>query len=772
MKKINAWFYLLFSVLFLVFLSFNSALPPTGNVWNEQNTAYWGLVVNIAEKWRALNFSFWDPQIGGGVSLYTSAFYPIFNPTNALAFFLDNDHFYVFKIMEPYICGAFAMVLFLTWVGVRKIYSACAAIIYLTLSFAIWSNISIQSAFIWGPALFPIMLYAFFKNTKNSSMTVGAIWVGIVIAVQFLVGGMPQILQMLFWWLCFFIVRALFYLRSWSYILEIIKAYILIVGSFIITAAYQLIPTIAYFWLDAAKMSGRYPINTLRLWGTPHSNFPSLTWIFKKNNEWLNFDAGLLLLGIIGLLLVLNVGRIKRNIESFKGVLAIVLASTLYLTIPSMAETLAANYPVLTKFLNPISSFNFSYGLYVLDFSVILLVCYLINLKGNLSAKNSSGVVERWLSNIGSFLAFAAFVFVIVITCQIIFKKTPQEVIPVLFTRGEKFFVLLCAWSALGLGLLSFSVQRNTIAKTIFVIVLFWTGSSHLLGSYHLLGRGYASAPQRELYLTPEHKFFVASKDKYSLLSASYGNCLSMGDHYNLNYGVRGLSRALPIPSHRFAKFQAAYNYQLANKYWAQPVNFLNQPSASLISYFPVDFSIIEHDKPIDWPGFKKVVAGRECDVWANDQPAWKLRLANQIEVLDFENIVERMRKKPFNDTLLIDKEDFKNFYLPPPARYSVHAAKKYSDYQELRGDYITFKVNAQDGSYVIFPQMFHHGWQAWIDGKRENVFPADFIFIGVHILAGVHDVVLKFYPPGIILGIIVFVFGMPLLLFMIRKIK
>lgn len=748
-------FYVLFPLAVLFFLIFNSDLPPTGNVWNELNTVYWGLVVNIAEKWRSLNFSFWDPQTGGGVSFYTSGFYPIFNPTNVLAFVLDNGHFFVFKVLEPYVWGSLAAVIFLNFLGIRKSYAACAAIAYLTLTFGNWSNISIQSSFMWGPALFPLMLFAFFRNAKTTSFNAGAIWAGAVIALQFLVAGMPQVLQVLAWCACFAVAAVVARMGSLAHLRQAVAAYILMFISFIGLCAFQLVPTMAFFFLDAAQRSGRYPVNTLYLWGPPHPSFPSLTWIFQKNNEWLRFDAGLIFLIVLLLLLLLNINRIKLEAGRSKIVAVVLAATVLYVCVPSMAGTLAKINLFFARLVAPISAINFSYGLYFLDFSVVLLACYLVSLQGGLRHKDGFGRAEKFLHYAGNVLAFAMVVFVVVTACQIIFKKPPHEVAPLLFTRGEKFFVLFCALCTLGLGLLSFSPKRNAAARAVFVAVLLWGGSAHLLGSYHLLGRAEASDTNKAVFAAPEHRFFAAARDKFYILSAQRESCLSVSDHYNLLYGVRGLGRVLPIPSHRFAKFQQAYNHETDEKSPALATYYLIGPTAALSTYFPVDFTLIEHGKELDWPGFKKTVAGNECDVWENTKPSWKLRLPVRAEALDFDGIVKRMGKEPYQDTLYVEDYDAKTFRVPLTSYNG--GPRTIADYKELKGDRISFRVSSENGTYVIVPQMFHHGWHAWIDGKRVAVFPADFLFLGLQVFAGDHEVILQFVPPGLLLGFVMF---------------
>lgn len=119
-----------------VFLWLSSDLPPSGPPTNELSNHTWGILVDIAHKWRNFDFSFWDRGVGGGTNLYTSGFYPILNPTNAGAFFLNDDQFFLFKLIEPYVLGVFFMTLFL--LDVAKLsppYAIFGGFLYMGLGF-------------------------------------------------------------------------------------------------------------------------------------------------------------------------------------------------------------------------------------------------------------------------------------------------------------------------------------------------------------------------------------------------------------------------------------------------------------------------------------------------------------------------------------------------------------------------------------------------------------------------------------------------------------
>src|SRR3989338_4934916 len=132
MKK-KIWFSLFVSAMYCAFLWIQSDSPPYGYPDNESSNYYWGYAVDIAHKFRNWHFPFWDKTICCGMSLFTSGQYPILNPTNLTALFLNDDQFYLFKLIEPFFFGCFFMTLLMIDVfKVRKSIAVFSALAFLS----------------------------------------------------------------------------------------------------------------------------------------------------------------------------------------------------------------------------------------------------------------------------------------------------------------------------------------------------------------------------------------------------------------------------------------------------------------------------------------------------------------------------------------------------------------------------------------------------------------------------------------------------------------
>ena len=69
-------------------------------------------------------------------------------------------------------------------------------------------------------------------------------------------------------------------------------------------------------------------------------------------------------------------------------------------------------------------------------------------------------------------------------------------------------------------------------------------------------------------------------------------------------------------------------------------------------------------------------------------------------------------------------------------------------DTQRYSPDCIALEVTSTAGCPLVITNNYSHYWSAWIDGKRQDVFPADQTFQGVKVPPGEHRVELEYAPP------------------------
>ena len=82
----------------------------------------------------------------------------------------------------------------------------------------------------------------------------------------------------------------------------------------------------------------------------------------------------------------------------------------------------------------------------------------------------------------------------------------------------------------------------------------------------------------------------------------------------------------------------------------------------------------------------------------------------------------------------------------------------------------ITMTVNAPSEGYVTLLQTKHDGWSAYVDGEKQDISLVDQCFMGIHLDAGEHTIVMKFRPKEFFIGAILT--GMYFVFVLILKIK
>ena len=189
------WKYFI-SLLAAIVLGFNiyhrGSLPPYGHPLNELSDNYWGVITDIAHRWRSFDVSWWSRSLGGGISLFTSGEYPVLNPTNALAWFLNDDAFFLTKLIEPYVLGFFFMMVLLWDVFQLRWYISClGGLAYMGLTLAKATTMAESPYFLYGCGLFPGMVLAAIKLWPKH-IYLAACAVGAFLALQFLGEGVTQ----------------------------------------------------------------------------------------------------------------------------------------------------------------------------------------------------------------------------------------------------------------------------------------------------------------------------------------------------------------------------------------------------------------------------------------------------------------------------------------------------------------------------------------------------------------------------------------------------
>jgi|GEM_PF-3728779 len=755
-------------LFFTIILGFNLAsrsdAPPYGYPTNELSNNYWGIITDIGQRWRTLDFTFWNRGVGGGMSLFTSGQYPILNPTNIFALVLNDDNFYLFKLIEPYLLGFFFTTILL-WTVFKTRWSIAffGGMAYMGLVISKSTTMAESPYFLYGCGLFPVMVLLAIKLSQRH-IYLAAAGVGACLALQFLGEGVTQLPQMLIWWSIFFTVwmgSEGIHRQENKKPKDLVKTWgVTIVLLWLTTLTFcglQLIPSLHFFNFESARLSGHYPINNFPLFRNEGGTYGFMLTVLGSlvASEPIRAKIFLAILLVCFALSVLHFGQIFANTihRRFFYLMGITLA--LYFVLPDVAFSLTKILPFLEKGFSPLTFFTFRYGLHTLDFYLILFVCLILNDQSlSLFTKKIP-----WLKR-GFAVLLLSLVFIVGIMPIILFlvKNTSQWIhsfpslqsyIPGSFKKGMEIFVKVVTI----ILLLSFR-PRQQFFHLLMAFILLGSGFMMLLDCYKWYDKGCQSHAHLYQLTSAEHDYFRQAKGKYVLPYHSDKPEWIL-DNYNLLHGVHGTAGFMGLPPLRIAKF--GFYYNLLTQGELEKIPFVGsdpkfgringKAPPALATYFPVDFTMVAKQETLPWQGFQKVIDGEKFDIYERSQPTQRVYFANDLRVMNFYDVIRKLDQSRSSE-LFVTTEDAQEFALANSFLSGLPAAASYDDFKQAKESDLSFRVTSAKDIFAIVPEMYQKGWQVRVDGHPIALFPANYLFLGFKVPAGEHQVALHYSPP------------------------
>lgn len=773
---------LLGSVFLGVYLWLSSDLPPFGRPVNEYNINFWGLLANIAGKWRSLQLDWWDRGMAGGSSIFLMGHYPIFNPFNIMAWFLNDDKLLLFMMIMPYVLGFFlTSLVLLDRFKLRWPYAFFGALNYLGLNIGSHASLVEQPPFLFGSMLFPGMVYCYLKlQEKDKYLAMAA--VGSLVALQFAMGGLLQFFQVILWWIIFLCIEFFFRSDKGLKFLDIKKFFGVAIIFFIMSIGIlgiQVIPTIYYGLTDSARTptSSYYPINNFSLpefMTVIHRGFLSGGPLSAK---------GILALIICSLGLFLsNPSSALKNIINKNFLIQIWIATAIYFFIPTISEVLANQLPVIQHLFSPLTTLNFKYGTHILDFCITLSLCLILGSED----LDVSRIKSPFFRILGLTLwSIALLLFILPVLLSINFDKPVVSFAPYLdnFVPIQKSKAL--PYCFIGIIILSNLIHRrkNKYFLVVFSVALMTLGFMRAKYSYDKYEKGKRINVAAFYFDSPEMQYFMKAKGQYFLpynlmFHTTVGDraMWTMQFNYNLIYGVHGTLGVEPLRPIRFLKFtlqHQIFNNPHWNKITKISSTLLNRlearPSQYFATYFPVDFTTTKRGEDLPWEGFRKEVSGQFQDIWVRKNKVQRVRFAKSLSCTKLDEIVRKFNQASFVDHIFVESQDCTDFGLRPlvldTSRFS-----SYSNFIQKRGDHIQFDLVIPSDTFVVVPEMYQRGWKVKANGQPLKIFPANYLFIGFQLPKGEYTMELKYLPPQIEMGVLASLASLLVFVFLIRK--
>ena len=754
-KYLDFCILLVLTLLGCCYLWYISALPPYGTPLNELSDHYWGILIDIARQWKTGEFAFWTRSIGGGFCLYSSGFYPLWSPGNIIAKWMSYDHFYIFKLIEPYFIGLFAMGLLLRR-GLRLSFALTCygALAYMGFVFTRDVGILHHPFFLWACAVFPLMLYCYAKLFKRHIYLRSAV-MGAFMSLIFIGGGAGQYAQMIIWSMILLGMDAILFVEEKSWIRKIVlcvTSYFVFLFFAITIAGIQLLPTLSFTFLESIRTLGEYPINNFPLFRNDYKGQMSITKLLHLS-IFANGDQGVrafwaLMFFAAGKLIV-DWKAMRQWGTQHRPFVNAALATLFFFCVPPIAELLSNIFPLCAKLFNPLRMITFGYCGFMIDMLMVIFLVVVLGLKvAESKSRKNYLFILLILTEIYLFLPLWLNQF---------FPQHNSGSVQIAF---DQRYVTMMA-----LILFAIPWQKNKILQNFLLLsCLIFLGGQLLHTSYVWGEKGQRTARARFYFETPEHAYYQSMKRHYYMAYVEpHGQSFqyeTMMHNYDLLFDVDGVNGFLNIPPKRFNNFMNAYHKKTnGSKNTIDYKYDFGATPASLTTYFPVEFTTVGKGMNLPWPGFSKVVDGTNLDVWKRDVPVERVKFSDQIQVVSFRELIDSF-DRPYHGTIYMTAEDWHRFLPRTLDNVANFNKTKYRNFLEKHRDYFTFDVSAASDVYVLVPEIYQAGWQLRVDDRAQPLFPADSIFMGFALDKGEHTIELEYRPVLWHLGLVVSLIG------------
>lgn len=747
-----------------LYLWLRSGQPPYGYPLSELSDQYWGLLIDTARKWQSGQFSFWDRSIGGGFCLYSSGFYPLWSPSNVLAQFVNFNDFYLFKLIEPHVIGIFGMFLLLRFgLKLNVAWSSFGALTYMGFIFTRYIGILHFPFFLWACSLYPLMAY-FYHRFYPRPFYLRATILGGLLALIFLGGGTGQLGPLIIWSLILLTVDAWIF-KKVRWFEWLIGCALFLFFTFSLVAI-QMLPTLFYIFFESNRTLGEYAIDNFPLWGNDYKGTTSLTDILVNSFLY----GGRLGVRAFWAIMIFALGKFIVDYKLFRiwirnhpSIATVALTTLLFFILPPTAQTVANILPFTEPLFKPFKMFTFGYCGFLLDLLLVLFIGVVLSLKsaGPLKVHRE---IRRKLILLLFFVLAEIYLFLPFWIDQPALTNWLRPLVPQYTLLDTQVSWLDRFLTMLILAFTAFPFFSRIRWKNFILLpALIFLGSQLLFSSY-ICGEKGQKPSERYYFETPEHAFYRSMKGRYYLAYVDAKRQThsheTMIHNFDLLFGVHGINGFLNIPPKRFDNFAKAY-HKPGNK---QKIGYkfsLGATPAAVVTHFPVEFTTIEKGMNLPWPGFQKVIDGAKYDVWVRSQPPPRVQFAQEIRVVGFDEILNSY-DRPYDGTVYMTSEDFAR-YQPQLQKWGDFRQAKYSNFQSPRPDRLIFDVQSLQPVAVVLPEMFQVGWELRVDGKIQELFPANYLFIGFSLPAGQHQVQLSYRPvlwtEGLVLNIFALLF-------------
>ncbi|MFC1711845.1 YfhO family protein [Patescibacteria group bacterium] len=210
-------------------------------------------------------------------------------------------------------------------------------------------------------------------------------------------------------------------------------------------------------------------------------------------------------------------------------------------------------------------------------------------------------------------------------------------------------------------------------------------------------------------------------------------------------YNIQAVNGYDPLYLKNYAKYIAASEGQTANVSEPYGFNRIIEPqniNSPLINLLNVKYILSLED--LSFPHLEKVFSEGETKVYKNNSLLPRAYMVDHfIAAKDDKEIFEFLLNPDFNaskSAVLYNKDlEVLDFNLGENVKLESQV-----EIVEFTAEKITINTNTNKKAVLVLSEVFYPSWQVLVDGKKQRIIPTNFLFRGVLVPKGKHQIIYK----------------------------
>lgn len=686
----------------------------------------------------------WNPYLFGGMPFWGFFESTIFYPVDLLFWIIPPEKAYGYTMAIHIFMGGLFMYMLCGEIGLSKLAGLFAAIVFSYNHFVIpllsLGHMVLVQSYIWAP----IILYFFIRSAKSERYIKPAFFGGLCWGLQILAAD-PQTAFYTF------IALSIFGLvsipgRGIKNFIKVIKILCVVFFMGVGLSAINLVPSIELVLHSTRGIIKSYQLATLASFppqGIITILMPHFFGNLYDNSFWVkgmpfSMPEFNLYLGIVPLFLIF-VPRHKNNVNEKIHISCIILIGiSLVLSMGNHTPfyKLAYELPGFSNFRAPSKIIV----LWMLGFSIIAA-----SILDNMKMK------EYDIQNLHKIMLFIL-CLCLVILCSIFcfspekimvfFSKILLETIPsisqdqiITIITGQFYRMIILFFLCLLIYLLG-------IKRIVSVSVLFFLMSLLVLTDLMSLNHRYILAGYDEDYeILKKEKIQISNilkKDEDVFRVGGVGS--NFGPNIEMYHGLQTVTGAGPLILDLYYLYCDQFYNEVAPYGWAV-----------------LRFGAPGSDKFMDMLNVKYNINHKTGVISYRDGFLPRAMIVPRPIILPELDILSFMEKDTFDptSTVILEQSDFDK---DKTARglFIEENASGTCEILHYRPDSIKITVKSSQDSFLVLNDIFYPGWKCYVDGVQKQIYRANFLFRGIGLNTGDHEVFFKFKPLSVKIGMII----------------